>query len=270
MILGAFALALVAMVWFWRRDIIRPGSFTRRPGAEAPPAHAGVVLFLLALGCMLASALAGLGAMSAMGSTPGTPLTVREMGILTLAAAPAGVLATLVALHVARRLYALPRFRLRPTGLGTGLLVAVAVFPITVVVGSVSLWVATKLGSAPDDPIAHGTLDAIIDPGGGFWRWVLVAGAVIATPIYEEILFRGLAQSALVAVLPWRWVGVLTSTGLFTLVHVSGGIDGHSLPAIATIGLAMGIAYERTGKLAVPIAMHAAFNGANVLLAMAL
>lgn len=268
--IAIFLLAIGILVWLWKRDTIRPGSFRRRPGAQAPLARAAVPLFLLMLACILASSLAALAATSALGLAPDAPRTVRDMALITLAAAPAGLACAIIALHLARRLDPILRFRLRPDGFILGLLLALLVFPITLAVGSISLWIAALLGAPPPGPVAHGTLEAILSPEAGAWRWVLIAGAVVATPIYEEILFRGLLQSALAAALPWRWAAVLLATALFTLVHVSGGIDAHSLPAVATIGLAMGIAYERTGKIAVPIGMHAAFNAANVALALAM
>ena len=114
-------------------------------------------------------------------------------------------------------------------------------------------------------------LDVLRAPEAGAWKWVLIVGAVIATPIVEEVLFRSLLQSALAAVLPGRWGkwgAVQIASALFTLAHTTGGVEWHSLPAIAVLGLSMAVAYERTGRIAVPIAMHVAFNGANVLLAL--
>ena len=48
---------------------------------------------------------------------------------------------------------------------------------------------------------------------------------------------------------------MLIASALFTLAHTTGGIEWHSLPAIAVLGLSMAVAYERTGRIAVPIAI---------------
>lgn len=265
-----YLFALAAVAWFWKRDLIRPGSFRRRRPAEAPTAGQAVPLIALMLGCMVLGSLASVIATSAFGIDPKAGLSVREMGLLTLIAMPVSLAAALGALRLASGLDRLPRFRLSFKGFGLGLLLAVVVFPVTAAASNVTIAILTALGSAPADAIAHDTLDAIRDPSGGVWRWVLITGAVLVTPVVEEILFRGLLQSALAAALPWRWGAVLGASALFTLAHTAGGVEAHSLPAIAVLGLTMGIAYERTGRVAVPIAMHVAFNGANVALAMAL
>lgn len=265
-----YLFAFAALAWFWKRDLIRPGSFKRRRPAEAPPAGLALPLIALMLGCMVLGALASLIAAGALGLDPKAGLSVREMGLLTLIAMPVSLAAALSALRLASGMDRLPRFRLNFRGFGLGLLLAIAVFPVTAAASNVMIVILSALGSAPPDAIAHDTLDAIRDPSGGVWRWVLVAGAVLVTPVVEEILFRGLLQSALAAALPWRWGAVLGASALFTLAHTAGGVEAHSLPAIAVLGLSMGIAYERTGRIAVPIAMHLAFNGANVALAMAI
>jgi membrane protease YdiL (CAAX protease family) len=42
--------------------------------------------------------------------------------------------------------------------------------------------------------------------------------------------------------------------------------NAHTLLALFTLGAGMGIAYERTRNIVVPIVMHGAFNGVNVLM----
>lgn len=270
-VLGLIGLAAVA--WFWRKDVIRLGSFRRRPGVEAPEPARAPVLFAIGLGCVALASLAqiaAMGAMGAMGVDPGAGLTLRQMGWSVLAVGPVSLLAAVGSLALAHRLCGCERFRLSARGWGPGFLLGLAVLPMAAAVSAITVFLAGFLGHPPADPIAHDTLDAILDPEGGPWRWVLIVGAVAVTPVVEEALFRGLLQSSLAAILPWRWSAVILATAIFTLAHTGGGVDWHSLPAIATIGLAMGIAYERTGRIAVPVAMHAVFNGANVALAMLL
>jgi membrane protease YdiL (CAAX protease family) len=85
--------------------------------------------------------------------------------------------------------------------------------------------------------------------------------AVIAAPILEEIVFRGHFQTALS-----RWVGpvvaVVLVSGGFALIHPL----THQ-PAIFALSLCFGFAYERTGKLWVPILMHMFFNFLMVTIA---
>ena len=55
-----------------------------------------------------------------------------------------------------------------------------------------------KPAAAPSEALAHGTLRMLSEHAGDRWWWALVAGIVIAAPIVEETLHRGLIQTALV------------------------------------------------------------------------
>lgn len=271
--ISTIVIAAGALVWLWRRDIIRPGSFKRRPGTEPPRVTSAMALLSLMLGCFVLSSLAQIIAERAFGVDRGAGVTVRQMGLVNLIVGPVSVLVVAAAFVAAHRLDPVPRFRCSLRGFGGGLMLSLFVLPMAMAASSITLLIANALGHGPSDAIAHDTLDAILAPEAGVWKWVLIAGAVIVTPIVEEVLFRGLLQSALAAVLPGRWGkwgAVLVASTLFTLAHTTGGVEWHSLPAIAVLGLSMAVAYERTGRIAVPIAMHVAFNLANVLLAMAL
>ena len=266
-------IAAGALVWLWRRDVIRPGSFRRHPGTQAPRTTNTMALLALMLGCFVLSSLAQLIAVSVVGADPSVGLSVRQMGLVNLIVGPVSVVVALSAFVAARQLEPIPRFRLSLNGFGLGLLLSLFVLPLAMSASSITILIASALGHGPSDAIAHDTLDAILSPEAGVWMWVLIAGAVVVTPIVEEVLFRGLLQSALAAIMPGRWGkwgAVVVASALFTLAHTTGGVEWHSLPAIAVLGLSMAIAYERTGRIAVPIAMHLAFNGANVLLALAM
>ena len=54
---------------------------------------------------------------------------------------------------------------------------------------------------------------------------------------------------------------------LFAGIHLGGGVkleNAHTLLALFTLGAAMGVAYERTRNVVVPMVMHIVFNGVNV------
>jgi len=89
---------------------------------------------------------------------------------------------------------------------------------------------------------------------------VLVGFALLVAPVCEEAFFRGLAYPALKK----RW-GVPTAlvvvSALFALIH----FHGPSLPLLFVLAVGLTLAYEYTGSLLTPIAMHAAFNSLNVM-----
>jgi membrane protease YdiL (CAAX protease family) len=53
---------------------------------------------------------------------------------------------------------------------------------------------------------------------------------------------------------------------MFAAVHV-GAAETHALPALFVFSLALGWAYEKSGRLAAPMLMHALFNIGNLVLA---
>ena len=58
-----------------------------------------------------------------------------------------------------------------------------------------------------------------------------------------------------------------SSRVLAPLSH-SPSVPWHALLPIFGLGLACGVAYERTKRVGVPITMHICFNGLNVMLAL--
>ncbi len=95
--------------------------------------------------------------------------------------------------------------------------------------------------------------------------WPVRAGvifaAVVAAPVFEEIVFRGI-------LFPWLvrrtgfWPGVAIVSALFAVMHV----HVPSLLPLFLLSTAFCVAYARTRSLWVPIGMHACFNGVTIVL----
>ncbi|MES2742839.1 MAG: CPBP family intramembrane glutamic endopeptidase [Pseudomonadota bacterium] len=85
-------------------------------------------------------------------------------------------------------------------------------------------------------------------------RWLLFGLSVVAAPLVEEFLFRGLLLGGL-----RRSMGaapaILLSAAVFAIVH-----PGHALPPVFILGVAAGYAYERYRILLAPMLVHASFN----------
>ncbi|MBX3356313.1 MAG: CPBP family intramembrane metalloprotease [Phycisphaeraceae bacterium] len=123
-------------------------------------------------------------------------------------------------------------------------------------------------GSAP--VVAHETLRKMEQGGFSFETALLVIGAVVIAPVVEEVLYRGVLQQTLRRAGASARGAILITTTLFTIMHLGdGAIDQESawtaLPALFVLGLLFGVLYERSGRLAAPIAAHALFNLVNVL-----
>ncbi|MEF2269630.1 type II CAAX endopeptidase family protein [Janthinobacterium sp. LS2A] len=119
--------------------------------------------------------------------------------------------------------------------------------------GSAGALVATLFGLGyvallppPSSPLMHLN-------GNGLW---LLALGVLAAPLCEEFIFRGLLQGGLRRSLP-AWQAVTVAAALFAIVHPPAAM----LPAFA-LGLCTGIAYERSGALLAPMLVHAGYNAA--------
>ncbi len=88
---------------------------------------------------------------------------------------------------------------------------------------------------------------------------LLLFVAVIFQPIVEETIFRGYFYATFKG-----WAGALASAvftaTLFAAIHV----NIVALPALLVLALALTLAYEWSGSLVVPIAMHMTFNGVQL------
>ncbi len=99
--------------------------------------------------------------------------------------------------------------------------VFLAALPLTFAAGQIAGWVGTLFDIRPP-AIAHELLEALV---GGRWgpsEVALAAGAVVAAPLFEEILFRGLLQTSLVhsGAFPGRWAAIVVSSFVFVGIHI--------------------------------------------------
>ena len=87
---------------------------------------------------------------------------------------------------------------------------------------------------------------------------VLIALAVIAAPLAEEFIFRGLVFGGLRRSMELA-PSMLLSAALFAVVHPPG-----SMLPVFVLGLGTAFVFERTRSLMAPVLMHAVYNAAVV------
>ena len=132
------------------------------------------------------------------------------------------------------------------------------------------------LGAAVGVALILVTSLAVMAPGGFTWvrnaqvgaaDILMVLGAFMARGAYEELLFRGYAFQRAI-----RGMGEAPALLLFCLLFAAAhlgnpGMDGDArLLACLNIGLAslmLGLAYTKTGSLALPIGIHIGWNWAQ-------
>jgi uncharacterized protein len=91
----------------------------------------------------------------------------------------------------------------------------------------------------------------------------MVVLALVIAPISEELVFRGGLFRFLLPRSP-RWVAYGASATLFALLHA----NWISFLPLFVLGTVFAAAYERTGRIAVPMAAHALFNLNTLLLVL--
>jgi len=143
-----------------------------------------------------------------------------------------------------------------PAALGSGALFCLASAPPLVVVTFAYERVLRSLGwpiTAQDIVQQFVTTTSIPTLG------LLIVFAVVVAPIFEELLFRGFAYPALKERVGTVGALLLVSA-LFALMHAHVA----SAAPLFALGLALVFAYEYTGSIVAPMALHALFNATNV------
>jgi membrane protease YdiL (CAAX protease family) len=158
---------------------------------------------------------------------------------------------------------------------GAGLVLATPFYVATALTATA---VYTLVRGEPPEPLAHESLRQMTGARTDPWTIVRIVGVVVGAPIYEELLYRVFIQTAAIAgagmILGQGtravWAGILGTSGVFAAMHVAGGgpVPWHAAAGLFVLSVALGLAYEKTGRLGVPIVMHALFNAANVAMAM--
>jgi membrane protease YdiL (CAAX protease family) len=89
---------------------------------------------------------------------------------------------------------------------------------------------------------------------------IFALGSSVAAPFAEEFFFRGLIFAGLAARMPWVTAACISGL-LFGLTHG----DLILLPSLSILGFLNAAAYQRTGNLAVSIALHASYNSISLV-----
>lgn len=161
-----------------------------------------------------------------------------------------------------------PRARITPTrAILIGIAAMAVLYPIVASLGLLSTLVQEYRTGHAADPIAHATLNLLRSAPRDGWFFASIALALVAAPVLEEFLYRGLLQPAFRAALGLRWPAIAITSLCFATMHL-GAVEPSALPVLFTLSLGLGWARERTGGLLAPITMHVLFNAVNLALAL--
>ena len=94
--------------------------------------------------------------------------------------------------------------------------------------------------------------------------WLFWIAAVVAAPLFEEVMFRGLLFRGFQASFLGTGGTVVLTSVLWASMHLQYNLYGMGF--IAATGILFGTARARTGSLLVPMALHAGLNFSDLLL----
>lgn len=277
LLIGAAGLVLVML---WAGDTIKPGSLKRSGLRDVKPLPWTIWLFAAVI-VMLSFPLAVSGVNDL--NWANAPVLggdnandVRSQAVPLLAGSLVGMTVAFGMVYIVAK--SAPNAGLKahavdwPIGLG----LFVLALPIVLLLGEGALAAHEGLTGAnmPPNQIAHPLLATIAENGSNPWAWALIAVAVLAVPVIEEVAYRIFLQSAIFRATNHVWAGIIITSIIFAAMHLSlGGKEGvpwYAAVSLFALGLSCGLAYERTKRLCVPIAMHVCFNALNIILALSL
>jgi membrane protease YdiL (CAAX protease family) len=259
----AFVLAAVVLAGLYWKGLLRRGALG---GRDLGP-H-GVWTWLVAAGVLFVTPVLGQvgGLLLSQGQAVDTPRAHATVGLIGYAASIA------VALVLARLIHASAPgagFGVRAKHLALGVAAMAVCVPVVYAASILAAVVYEKAtGTQIDDNVAHSTLRKIVDNRVDPWAWVMIGLAVVAAPIQEELLYRGFLQSAVLSLTRRPWLAVVLTSAVFAVAHRTAGVPWYAIVTLFVLSVCLGAAFERWRSIGVPIAMHMAFNAANVVLAM--
>lgn len=103
----------------------------------------------------------------------------------------------------------------------------------------------------------------LVDRADGGLVVVLFVLVVVGAPVMEEAFFRGMLQRPLLATIPsWSAVGAVAA--VFAAVH----FRPLEFAGLFAFGVVLGVCAWRTGRLAMPVLAHVAFNATGLILVL--
>lgn len=158
-------------------------------------------------------------------------------------------------------------FGLRAKGIfgdiGTAAAMFIAVWPLVLAAVYLIMTIG-RIIEGPDFQMQQNEgLAVILENKQWSLRLLMIFFATILTPVFEELVFRGLLQSYLrnIGYSPWRTIFIASI--VFSVLH-----PPMHLPALLILSVCMGYAYEKSGSLSRSIFIHFFFNSSQIAFAL--
>lgn len=242
----AFAVVVVRVLC--ARVLPEPG-----PRPQRDLTAAGVIT-AIAFGFALLAAGLLTAALGSRGQNPDLPLRAFDLALPSLV----NVIAAVIGLRFAQTRLATDAAafgwrRVRPVDLAFALGVMCALAPAYVGLGALNAQLVDAFGMERHQRLVNALLaQGSLDP-----RIAVLIVAVV--PPCEELMFRGVLQTAILSVTN-RWIAIAGTALAFALVH-----DPQSWLLIGAVGVGLGIVRDRTGSVLASTFAHSAFNAFMLL-----
>jgi len=262
----AICLAGIALLAYW----LLKTSLGRRALADSAPRRNNMPFYLAPILFCLSFATVSSAAMIAGELTRGLPdwqsAVVDNVVSCVGATVTVVIIIVLARAHFARRLRGFGlSIRALPKDVIAAPLYLLAARPLMMLAVKLTIDIAQYASDPEYQMQQHQQLELVTEHPQLLLRILVVAGAVVIGPLFEELLFRGLVQTTIRSFLSETgnrvWLAIALSSVLFVTMHQ----DRSHWPALFVLGLCMGYAYEKSGSLWRPIFIHAIFNATAVV-----
>lgn len=265
--------AVLVFAFLLAAGLVRPGGF-EKAGLRDVKGLPWAIWFFAAVVVFLAAASAPV-LLDQMGWWRENTLTEdQQLVVKLLAGAVLGGLTGVGMLYVMHKSSPESGLRLSPLDAPVGLGCFALAFPVIMLGSIAGSALHEQLAGEPPQAIAHPTLERIVDwwqsTPGDPWLWGMLLAVVVGAPLVEELIWRVFVQAAMIKLLKSPWVGIMVTALGFALLHRAGPapVPWHALVPIFVLGIANGVAYERTKRVGVPVTMHVCFNALNIAVAL--
>jgi len=250
--------AAALLVWGVLRLAFPRGS---RLGPPRWGAGAGLLATLLARLSMGAVHMAVFEVFRNLSSDPADLIEARSFPIANIICAPLLCLAGYFILKVTARARAADVGLVARGGgrnFARGLLLLLALLPLVALLAKINALFLNTVGA---DMSEQRVVEIMRSETSPLFLGLMIVVALLSAPIWEEFIFRGVLYNGLRRSLG-RDEAILISALIFGFIH--GAVI--SFVPIFLLAIFLAYAYERTGSLITPIAMHFLFNLWSVLL----
>lgn len=269
-------LSVVIVLFLAVSGVLRPGGFTKNGIRDVKGYPAAIWLF--AGGLVILAQPAAMDFLASVTSIVGDPEQTPVASEIRLIAASYGV-ACIVAIGMTIVMavgVGNAGLKVGPLDLLTGIGCLLVAMPLVQLAAIGAAAAYRQFAQAEPPAIGHETLQFIADNRDHELMWLLILTVVVGAAVVEEVVFRVGLQGSILKMTGSPWAAIIGTSVIFAGLHFSmvppEARDAAYVPLsqLFMLSLALGVAFERTKRVGVPMVMHMAFNGITIAAALSL